>query len=114
MSFTWIIACGLIFILIKQAMETRAKERSEKLRILEASLKQGDLDPATKEELMDVLTGHKRKKPAPPVHPPQRVGFFMRAFAFLGWVALCLGGAFLIIDPVMDSRAFGYPKNPGQ
>jgi hypothetical protein len=107
MSVTWFLVVIFAFVLIKHGMDTRARQQRDRMRLLEEALQNGDLDEHTRAELMEVLTGRysghsSRTPPVPPVLPPayrdpNRVGFIMRAIAFLGWMSVCLGIAFAIL-----------------
>lgn len=99
---TSIILVIFVFVLIKHAMDTKAKQDRDRFRLIEEALRSGNLDDRSREELMGTLTG---RKPAPPPQPtatamarnPNDVGFLMKFIAFIGWLTFCIGISFVII-----------------
>jgi hypothetical protein len=83
------------FVLLKTWMDHRAKRDGEKLRVLEEALRIGGLDDAAKQELMQTLTGRRPAHRAP--GNPGEVGIVLKLLAFVGWLALCVGIAFVIL-----------------
>ena len=53
------------------------------------------MDDAAREDLVEVLTGRKRRRPATPAEG--QVGLMTRFIVLVGWLALCLGVAFTIL-----------------
>ena len=113
---TWFLATIFAFILIKHAMDTHAAHEQEKLRLLEEALRQGNMDEKSKEDLMESLTGRRPSSPpTPPPAVPQRprgpneVGFFLKFLAFIGWLSLCTGIAFLILWANFNTRSLEIP-----
>ena len=96
-SWFFFIVPIFVFILIKTAMDNRAKSAREKLRVLEEALRAGNLDDQAKQDLMETLTGRNVKASPAPAPQPTQVGFLLKFIAFLGWTSLCLGVAFLIL-----------------
>ena len=99
MSNSWFffIVPIFVFVLIKSAMDNRAKSAQEKLRVLEEALRAGNLDEQAKQDLMETLTGRKSRAPVAAARPTAGVGFLLKFIAFVGWTSLCLGVAFLIL-----------------
>ncbi len=92
------------FILIKVWMDNRSKQAQERLRVIDDALKRGDLDEASRDEMVQALTGRRVKsRPVPqpqvPANPanPGAVGVLMKLVTFIGWMAFCVGMAFVII-----------------
>lgn len=104
MPYFWLLLLIFAFVLTKQAMENRAKQERERLRLLEEALRHGDLDQKTREELAAVLTGQARRDrnrdrqrhPAAAGAGAPGVSILHRLLAFGGWVSFCVGIAFLI------------------
>ncbi len=99
---TSIIITIFVFVIVKHAMDTKAKQDRERLRLIEEALRSGNLDDRSREELMGTLTGRKpteasRPSGAPTARNPDDVGFWMKVIAFVGWLAFCVGMSFVII-----------------
>lgn len=90
------------FVLIVVIAQNRAREKREKLRILEEALRSGNLDEATRQELVGELTGRSRDR-----REEQRLrerverrgsSVWSKLLFALGWVALFLGVGLMVID----------------
>ena len=89
-----------VFVSVMVASQNRAKERREKLRIIEDAIRSGNLDAATKQELVAELTGRRPEAAGRPVPRPvegRRSGWARLSFA-VGWLTLFLGIGFLCVD----------------
>lgn len=88
------------FIIVKHAMDTKAKHDRERLRLIEEALRAGNLDDRSRAELMGTLTG---RKPEPRYQAPNMkrnpddAGFFLKLIAFVGWIGFCVGISFFIL-----------------
>ncbi|MCB9888473.1 MAG: hypothetical protein H6836_02765 [Planctomycetes bacterium] len=105
-SFTGLFATVFAFALIKHAVDVRAKQQSDRLRVLETALKTQNLDTETRGELLEALTGRRRSQD-PAV--PSPVGVFMKFVAFVGWLSLCIGIAFAILAAYTGKHGFEIP-----
>ncbi len=112
-SMTTFFVVLFTFMLIKHAMDTRAKQQADKLKLIETAIKDGNLDAQAKEDLMVAFTG--RRPSSPPrqqvqvVGTPYRVGGLVKFIAFIGWVALCVGIAFVILTLAFEERGVEIP-----
>lgn len=88
------------FVVVMTITQNRAKERRDKLRILEEAIRSGNVDPATKQELVAELTGRRPAgEPASGGHGiGDRHGFWSRAAFGIGWLGLFTGVALMLID----------------
>lgn len=107
-NVSYFIFIVLGFVLIKHWLDSRTKQASERLRVLEDALKRGNLDDVTREELVEALTGRRVKRS--PAGVPMSVAnnsssVLMKIVAFVGWISFCLGMALVIV--VNNTR--GYP-----
>ena len=108
-----ILAFVLGYMLVKHAIDVMENRDKERLRILEDALRDGDMDDETKEQLMQGLAGRRAggrmgraaaaRASAPVVSYP--ASGWMKFIAFVGWIVLCLGVAFIMIATC--TRAYG-------
>ena len=76
--------------MVSRGYHAMLAERREKLRILDDALERGNLDPATRDDLIETLGGRRRR--------PEKVevtGFWRLLFG-LGWLMLFLAAGLLI------------------
>lgn len=86
------------FVSVMVASQNRARERREKLRIIEEAIRSGNLDAATQQEFVAELTGRRpevRPSESPAASP--RSAWARLAFG-IGWLCLFVGLALLAID----------------
>ncbi len=89
-----------LFVGVIVMAQNRAKEKREKLRILEDALRSGHLDEVTKADLVGELTGRRRdsRRAEPVASPAPRSGTIGRLLFGLGWLGMILGVGFLLSD----------------
>lgn len=89
-----------LFVGVIVMAQNRAKEKREKLRILEDALRSGHLDEVTKAELVGELTGRRRepRHAEPAASPAPRGSTIGRLLFGLGWLGMILGVGFLLSD----------------
>lgn len=85
-----------LFVLFRAALESRAKERAERLRVLEEAIKTPGIDRATIHSLAHQLTG--KKAPKPPGEAGRRAMAWLLA---LGWLTLFSGIGVLVLGEVI-------------
>lgn len=87
------------FALIKGAMDSRSKARSERTRLLEEALKNPAVDRATVESLAYQLTGARS-----PRRPNEGAGRLMAIVLAFGWMALFVGiGVWVLGEYIRDT-----------
>ena len=91
-----ILAVIFVFVIIKHAMDAKAKQEKDRLRVIEEALRAGALDDTSKEDLLATLSGRRPAPRATAIRNPNDAGFFMKFVAFIGWMALCTGGGLAI------------------
>lgn len=98
--FYFLIPVGVFVLLrtvlaiVQSAVDNRAKAGQERIRVLEEALRAGDIDEQLKQDLVQSLSG---RRVTANTTPPAKVGFLVKLIAFIGWVSLSVGIAFLII-----------------
>ena len=96
-----LLAMIFAFVLVITVVGNRAKERRERLRILEEQLRAGNLDAAAQQRAVAELTPRHGRSPVPPpapAAPPPAVRPFTAGSRFvfaLGWIAIFLGLALM-------------------
>ena len=99
-----------LFVVVIILIQNKAKERQNRLKVLEEALKNGNLDENTRQELVNALSDRpvhrKRSEPAAatpqptptaPAEAPKRSGGARFLFA-IGWLALFTGIALIAMD----------------
>jgi hypothetical protein len=87
-----ILAVIFVFVTAMTISQNRAKERRERLRVIEEALRSGNLDAGEKQELMSQLTG-RRPRRRETEHEPRHAG---AKFVFgIGWLGLFTGIALM-------------------
>ena len=86
------------FVIAMTIQQNRARERREKLKVLEEAIRSGNLDPAAKQELVGELTGRRAPSATPPRHTADRHGAFGRLAFGIGWLGLFLGLGLIAMD----------------
>jgi hypothetical protein len=93
-----ILALIFFFVVFITGMQTRAKERRERLRIIEEAIRSGNLEPQAQDELVQELTGRRIRRhdlqPRPAWNPS-------RLLFGLGWLGLFVGVGVLIVGGVI-------------
>lgn len=82
------------FIVAMVLVQNRAKERRERLRVIEEAIRDGHMDPATRQDLVAELTG--RRPPAPQTPANAQAGRRTRWVFGAGWLGMCLGGGLMM------------------
>ena len=86
-----------MFVIVLWVISNRAKERRERIRILEEQLRTGRLDGAAQQRAMDELT--RRPAHTPPSAPSAAARPFSSGSRFvfaIGWIGLFLGIGLLL------------------
>ena len=88
------------FIAAMTVFQNRAKERRDRLKVLEEAIRSGNLDPAMKQELVGELTGRKPGQASGPQPAPsaERHGTLARIAFAGGWLGLFLGIGLIAMD----------------
>lgn len=94
MELLFILVPIFAFVLVRQSMETRAKERAERMRLLEQALANPAVDRQTLAMLTQQLTGARA--------PGQR-GRGMAFLLAIGWLTLFTGLGLLAIGMLRHS-----------
>jgi len=105
------------FIAVMSISQNRAKERKERLRVIEEAIRSGNLGPDAQQDLVTELTGRRRPRPAPAVPSPAARGRFLFG---LGWLGMFLGIGLMAIgdrdtfEPgaVIAAISFGFVSLP--
>ncbi len=92
-----ILALIFFFVVFMTAMQGRAKERRERLRIIEEAIRSGKLEPHAQDELVQELTGRRVRR----THEPQKAWNPGRFLFGLGWLGLFVGVGVLIVGGVI-------------
>ena len=83
MELLFILVPIFAFVVLRGVLDQRAKERLERLRVLEEALRNPAIDRGTVTSLAQQLTGARP--------PGQRAGRWMAALLALGWLTLFSG-----------------------
>jgi hypothetical protein len=104
LSFPVLITFAVFaFIFLSNQQKARVEERREKLRILEEALQNERLDPRTRDDVYEVLTGRR-----PGTRPdPSDVGAQGRLLFTIGWLGLFVGGGVLVASRHNDTTEIG-------
>lgn len=89
------------FVVAMTITQNRAKERRERLKVLEEAIRSGNLDPAMKQELVGELTGKRPEAPKPAPQPgssERHHGPWARLAFGAGWLGLFLGIGLMSMD----------------
>ncbi len=106
------------FIALMTITQNRAKERKERLRVIEDAIKSGNLEPDVKQELVGELTGRRPHRPRPHVVPgPETRGKFVFG---IGWLGLFTGIGLMLMGErdvfeagcLMTALSFGVVSLP--
>ncbi len=87
---------GMIFgfIFFMNLLQNRAKERKERLRVLEGAIRSGNLDAQTQQDLMEGLAGGRRRRHRPAATAPQPRGRYLYG---LGWLGMFVGIGLMLV-----------------
>lgn len=85
MEMGTILIAIFAYVIIKNHMEQRTKERARKLQLLEEAIKSGNVDRDLIQDLAATFSG---KRPAPPAVERRPRGTW---FLALGWVGIFVG-----------------------
>ena len=106
------------FIALMTITQNRAKERKERLRVIEDAIKNGNLEPDVKQELVGELTGRRPHRRRPHVVPgPEIRGKFVFG---IGWLGLFTGIGLMLMGErdvfeagcLMTALSFGVVSLP--
>ena len=104
MQFVWLLIPIFVFVLIRGILDQRAKERSERTRLLEEALKNPAIDRATLTTLAHQLTGVR------PYTAERRTGTGVKLLLVLGWLTLFSGLGIWVLGEMIactDASAAG-------
>lgn len=85
-----------LFVAVMIYLQHRAKERQERMRILEEALRSGQLDEVTKAELVSELTG-RRPQRTPASAAPWSMSGGARLLVGIGWIGMFVGVGMLLM-----------------
>ena len=97
MELAIILVPIFVFVLFRSAMESRQKDRAEKLRVLEEAIKTPGIDRATINSLAHQLTG--KKPPRTPGESGRRAMAWVLA---LGWLTLFAGLGVVVLGEMIS------------
>jgi hypothetical protein len=83
------------FVIVLTLIQNRAKERRERLRVIEDAIRGGHLDPAMRQELVGELTGRSPERRR--AEQGTRPGLGRILFG-LGWLMMCLGIGLMFVN----------------
>ena len=88
MDFTMFLCAIFAFVLLRGWLDQRAKERLERIRVLEAAIRNPAVDRATVHQIAEQLTSQK----------PISAARGMAIVLAIGWVTLFVGGGMMLAD----------------
>ena len=103
MELTTILIAIFCFVILKNHMEQKAKDRSRKLQILEEAIKGGNLDRDMIDDLAATLSGRRPNPRRPQVEPRPRGTWFLA----LGWIGIFAGLGILALGVLSNSSDAG-------
>ena len=93
-----ILGIILGFVLVVIVLGTRAKQKSDRMRLMEKALQAGSLDDETRRVLLDQLSGRNKQRPEWLTTLSQHLVFLSRnAFFVVGWIGLFTGIALWVV-----------------
>jgi hypothetical protein len=99
MELPTILVAIFCFVILKNHMDQKAKERGRKLQILEEAIKGGNLDRDMVDDLAATLSG-RRPARRPQAEPRPRGTWFLA----LGWIGIFIGLGILALGGMTDGR----------
>ncbi len=102
MDVATILIAIFCFVIIKNHMDHRAKERARKLQILEEAIKGGNLDRDMVDDLAATLSG--RRPARRPQAQPRPRGTWLLA---LGWIGIFIGLGILALGGISSNSSDG-------
>lgn len=87
----FVVLVVFLFVFLANHQKAKAAERRDKLRILEEAIRNNTLDPATRDDLYEILTGRRPGQRS----DPNSVGFLGKTMFAFGWMGMFVGAAML-------------------
>ncbi len=104
-----ILAIILPFTLVVIVLGTRAKQKGDRMRLMEKALQAGSLDDETRRVLLDQLSGRNKQRPEWLTTLSQHLVFLSRnAFFVVGWIGLFTGIALWVVGMGFGPEEMGF------
>ena len=104
-----VIALVFGFVLVVIVLGTRAKHKSERMRLMEKALQASSLDDETRRVLLDQLSGRNKQRPEWLATLSQHLVFLSRnAFFVVGWIGLFTGIALWVVGMGFGPEEMGF------
>ncbi len=104
-----VIALVFGFVLVVIVLGTRAKQKSERMRLMEKALQASSLDDETRRVLLDQLSGRNQQRPEWLATLSQHLAFLSRnAFFVVGWIGLFTGIALWVVGMGFGPEEMGF------
>ena len=103
-----ILAIVLPFALVVIVLGMRAKQKGDRMRLMEKALKAGSLDDETRRVLLDQLSGRNKQRPAWLTTLSQHLLFLSKNALFVvGWIGLFTGISLLVVGMSFGPEELG-------